>query len=119
MPIDNDQLNRLNQLTGWPLAAQKSHSESLGPEVSFERPELSPCLGKLDPRSTQYQEALAIIRAGKETLARRLRADMPGFQACAADQQRETKYQQRRYVELSVRQAIRQGERAFDDRARN
>ncbi|MCX6921841.1 MAG: hypothetical protein NT154_01280 [Verrucomicrobia bacterium] len=119
MPLDNDQLNRLNQLTGWPLAAQKSHSESLGPEVSFERPELSPCLNKLDPGSTQYREALAIIRAGKETLAKRPRADMPGFQACSADQQREVKYQQRRQIELHVRQAIRQGDKVFDNSARD
>ncbi len=114
MPLDLAQLNRLNQLTGWPLAAQKSHLESLGPEVSFDRPELSPCLEKLDRKSAPYQEALALIRAGKELLARRPRADMPGFQPCAADLRREVKNEKRLQAELLVRESIRKGEKKYD-----
>ena len=96
------------------LDSLKSHLTSIGPEVSFERPELSACLEKLDKRGPQYQEALGIIRSGKEMLARRPRADMPGFQPCEVDQRRETKYQERRQIELQVREALRKGEKVYD-----
>ncbi len=112
--MDIAQVNRLSQLTGWSLDSLKSHLTSIGPEVSFERPELSPCLEKLDKSNPQYQEALAIIRAGKEMLAKRPRADMPGFQPCEADEQREAKYEKHRQIELGVREALRKGEKVYD-----
>jgi hypothetical protein len=62
----------------------------------------------------QYQEALAIIKAGKEMLARCPEADRPGFVPCPEDQRRETKYLRRREAELHSREAIRSGTRLYD-----
>ena len=71
-----------------------------GPQVSFDRPELSPCLARsADANSPKDTEALAIIQPGKEMLRSRPRADMPGFQACAPDQQREARYAAREEIE--------------------
>lgn len=114
-PLDNSQLNRLSQLTGWPFAGQNNFSSSAGPDVSFERPEVSPCLEKLDKNSPAYKEALALIQAGKEMLAKHPRADMPGFQPCETDRQREAKFQERRRIELHVREAISKGEKVYDE----
>ena len=113
-PLDNAQLKRLGQLVGVNLLQQNTFSRSTGPHVSFERPELSPCLAKLDKDGPAYKEALAIIRAGKAMLAKRPRADMPGFQPCETDRGREEKYVRRRQAELRNREAIRSGGKCYD-----
>ena len=117
-PLTNEQLGQLGKLTGLSARRTGSHSANPGPLVSFDRPELSPCLARLaknknDPR---YIEALAIIRAGKTALAQRPRADMPGFVPCAKDLEREKHYARRRAIEQLNRQAIRDGTKRYDDK---
>ena len=86
-----------------------------GQDVSFDRPELSPCLAGLDPKDARCKETLAIIQAGKERLTRRPRGDeLSGFVPSEADQRREIKYAQRRQIELENRDAIVHGRKAYD-----
>jgi len=114
-PLDNRQLARLGQLAGIPIGPLRDHGSNRGPQVSFDRPESSPCLAKFtDKNDPNYQEALSIIRAGKEMLGRRPRADMPGFQPCEVDLRREQKYARRRQAELRNREATRTGEKVYD-----
>ncbi len=114
-PLNNEQIKRLTELTGVPLANLARYNSNLGPQVSFDRPELSPCLAKIaDPNGPAYAEALAIIQTGKDMLARRPRADMPGFEACPIDQQRQQKYVQRQQIEQTNRQAIADHEERYD-----
>ena len=116
-PLDNRQLERLSALAGVPLGGLNGFSASRGPQVCFERPELSPCLAKFkDKEDPQYEEALSIIRAGKEMLARRPRADMEGFQPSETDQRREAKYLARHESEMRNREAIRTGRKVYDER---
>ncbi|MHC4665591.1 MAG: hypothetical protein ACYS9T_06490, partial [Planctomycetota bacterium] len=114
-PLNDEQIQRLSELTGVNLSDLARHSRELGPQVSFDRPQFSPCLekfaGQNDPN---YFGALAIIQAGKDMLERRPRADMPGFQACPLDKQRQRKYAMRRQAELCSRLAIRTGTRVYD-----
>ena len=110
-PLDNAQLARLTELTGVPFRDFAGHAVSRGPQVSFERPEWSPCLSELkkaDP--ARYTEAVAILQAGRETLAKNPPAGMPGFQYCERDAQRDTRYAARRAVERQNREAILHGE---------
>jgi len=117
-PLDGRQIKRLTELTGVPFAKLASHGANAGPQISFERPELSPSLEKLkDTGDPKYVEALAIIQAGKGTLAKRPRADMAGFRACTVDQRREQEYVAREQIELRNRQAIRQGRKLYDGRS--
>ncbi|MBN2295269.1 MAG: hypothetical protein JXM70_22755, partial [Pirellulales bacterium] len=114
-PIDRGQLARLSQLTGIDLNGQMRYSSNRGPQVSFARPEFSPCLAKFtDLSGPKYGEALSIIRTGRQMLAHRPRADMPGFRPCAKDRQREAKYALREQIELRNRESIRRGEKAYD-----
>ena len=114
-PLNNAQIKRLTELTGVPFAKLGSHGGNRGPQVSFERPQLSPCLVKFkDAGDPKYIEALAIIEAGKQTLAARPRADMPGFTACAVDQQRQRDYAMREEVESRNRRAISKGRKLYD-----
>lgn len=114
-PLDNRQLDRLAALTGVPFGDTRSYGSSQGPYISFERPEFSPCLAKFTDRNDpRYLEALALIRAGQEQLAKRPRADMPGFVPSPTDQRREAKFAQRREIELRNRAAIRAGQKVYD-----
>ena len=82
-PLTFGQYQRLRELTQTPpIRARRRAASSELELVNFTRPELSPILeclaGKKDPR---YVEALSIIEAGKEQLARQPREDMLGPKA--------------------------------------
>ncbi|MHC4300545.1 MAG: HzsA-related protein [Planctomycetota bacterium] len=114
-PLDNKQIKRLRELTGVPFAKLATHNKNAGPQVSFDRPKLSPCLAKFEDTSApEYIEALAIIEAGRKMLARRPRADMPGFEPCPTDQRRQQDYAMRQQVEISSRRAINDGRKLYD-----
>jgi hypothetical protein len=111
-PIDGNQLNKLGKLTGAHFVV--GHGPNQRAQVAFERPELSPCLQKLDKNSAQYQEALAIIKAGKEQLQKLPRADMDGFVPCEKDRERLAKYDLRAQIERDNRKAILEGRKLYD-----
>jgi len=114
-PLTPAQLAQLQKLTGIPLADLASHNGNRGPAVSFDRPELSPCLAVFpNPNDPRALEALDIIRAGHAQLARQPEADADGFQPCERDAWREAKYLARRDAELARRDAIRSGRKQYD-----
>jgi hypothetical protein len=117
-PLDDAQVARLEELTGVPLRGLAGHDRTTGPQVSFDRPERSPCLERLDgPDGPRYREALGLIRLGQEELARHPEADMPGFVACATDQWREQKYAARQAAEGRNRRALQEGRKSYDEPA--
>ncbi|MBE0536536.1 MAG: hypothetical protein IH624_12795 [Phycisphaerae bacterium] len=113
-PLDNGQIARLTELTGVPFAQLASHHASRGPQVSFDRPWLSPCLSTLNKNGDGYAEALAIIEAAAAMLKQRPRADMPGFAAWEVDRRRQEKYAARQAIEFENRRAIRTGDKVYD-----
>jgi hypothetical protein len=119
-PLTRPQLARLCELVGPPWlwrdegSPLNSFGASPGIMVSFDRPELSPCLANLPAADARYLEALAIIRAGQAELAAQPEADRPGFVPCSEDQRREAKYAERRRDEQRHREAIREGGRVYD-----
>jgi len=114
-PLDDKQLARLEELTGVPLRGLAGYASNRGPQVSFDRPELSPCLVALpDKNGSKYQEALALIQTGQELLAKRPEADMPGFEPCERDEWREQKYLARQQMERRSRAAIREGIKFYE-----
>ncbi|MCX6909556.1 MAG: hypothetical protein NTY01_16145, partial [Verrucomicrobia bacterium] len=118
-PLDDKQLARLEELTGVPFRKDIHCGQNRGPQITFDRPELSPCLAKFaDKNDPRRQEAIAIIQAGKETLAKRSRGDAAGFQACEVDQKRDDKYASRQQIEARNRAAIREGKKVYDERTK-
>ena len=107
-PLTGAQLARLSALTGAPCA-QDNFATSTGPWLSFDRPPLSPALARLDKNSAPYTEALTILQAGHDALAKRPRGDTLDFTPCPKDRQREDFYRERQRIELSNREAIRDG----------
>ncbi|MDO4571652.1 MAG: hypothetical protein Q4D38_14820 [Planctomycetia bacterium] len=89
-PLTEKQLQRLGELVGYKVRDWKRVND-----IWFDRPELSPCLEKMDKESADYAEALSIIQAGKETLISTPPADMPGCVLVPREQAMQDKYDQR------------------------
>jgi hypothetical protein len=115
-PLSIAQLNRLAALTGLPLSDGQGNLGFADHRLwlSFDRPEVSPCLRNLDKAGDAYREALAIIQAGQAELRKNPEADMPGFHPCEEHQIREEQYQALRDREASRRQALAEGRKAYD-----
>ena len=111
-PITRAQLERLQKLTGRNVSL--NHAAKQRPLVSFDRPEVSPILAKLDPAGAEYREALGILQSGKQVLAVSEPDYLPGFAACAKDRQRDAKYAAREATEAEVYAAIRAGRKVYD-----
>ena len=71
-------------------------------------------LAGLKNGSPKYEEALQIIRQGRERLLMNGLNDFSGFVYCAIDQWREQKYQTHREIEMMNRQSIVSGEKRYD-----
>jgi len=109
-PLDDKELARLKQLTGADVL-KRPHDVL----ITFTRPEKSPCLAKLAAEGgPKHDEALALIRAGRDRLAARPREDMPGAVLVGGDREREQKYQQMRRREAEARRAIAAGAKTYD-----
>lgn len=109
-PLDDAQIHRLRELTGVKVGDQDT--EMQGSQISFTRPELSPCLTALkDKNDPKYKHALAIIRAGQTMLARRPRMDMPGAKLVGIERQRQAKYDAQARKEARARRAMAGGRR--------
>lgn len=116
-PIDPKGMQRLTELTGVSFKDLAGFAASQGPQISFDRPQKSPCLRTLagGPQAA-LDEALAIIRQGALALTATARGDSvcEGIAMCPVDQQREVFYQERRAAELASRQALTTGARIYD-----
>ena len=112
-PLTGAELQMLSKETG--VQILKGANTRQRSQVSFDRPEKSRILDKLDHDSKEYASALALIREGTKRLQERSRADMPGFVPCTKDQEREKRYQERLAHERRVYEAIRKGEKMYDE----
>lgn len=114
-PLDVRQVRRLADLTGAPFEKLAGHQSSQGPQVSFDRPESSPCLGSLEQDAPEaYAEALEIIRAGAQALAAVPRGDDPEFNPAPPDKARELRYALRQRAGQRARDALLRGDRVYD-----
>jgi hypothetical protein len=110
-PLTDGEVQRIGKLVGQNLLDPR-----LFTQVSFTRPEVSPCLAKLAAESPERRESLAILRSGKERLAASPRPDMPGFRmASPVEIQQERKYEARQEQEARMRDAIHRGTKAQPD----
>jgi hypothetical protein len=113
-PLTGPQLKRLAELCGLDVNKMLRWNTHPGALVSFDRPEISPCLQALSTGSAEYNEALSIIRQGADVLKTTPRADMPRFIPSAQDQKRTTRYEELRRKEEAFRKALREGRKLYD-----
>lgn len=114
-PITQKELDRLGELTQVNFGALGGHNRKLRAQITFERPELSPCLKNIkNKNSAEYKEAVAIITKGKNQLAQTPRLDMENFVPSDTDRKRLEKYMYRQEEEQRNRQAILGGQKRYD-----
>ncbi len=86
-----------------------------GPMVNLDRPELSPCLSRVEKDSPRYNKLLEAIREGKKRLQDRPRGDvMDGFVPHDRDLRRLAHRKKYSEYERRVRQAMREGRELHD-----
>jgi hypothetical protein len=112
-PLSQEELDRLGKITGVNFGKLAGHARQLGPQISFERPELSPCLSGVKGKK-QYKEALEIIRKGRDQLATMPRADMQNFIPCEEHRLQLARYHERQKEEEANNKAISEGEVRFE-----
>ena len=115
MPLTRGEFDHLQKITGVKVAWSAKDRRRQREQLNFERPECSRILAGVKGKPA-YAEALAIIQKGKERLKTNPRADMDGFVPCAVDRQREERYQRRLAEERAVYEAIRAGQKRYDNR---
>jgi hypothetical protein len=113
-PLTDSQLARLEVLCGFNSKAGLRWDTHPGAAISFDRPEMSPCLQHLAKGSDEHGKALAIIRQGAEMLRKTPRADMPGFVPCAQNLKRSKRYEELKRTEAAFRAAVRNGRKLYD-----
>ncbi len=114
-PLAPAELARLTELTGVPFDKLAAHNTNRGPQISFDRPELSPCLaGPAGKRSEARAEALEIIRKGAARLKATPRADDPRFTLAGEDAMRERKYEALQQAQCEVRAALAEDRKQYD-----
>ena len=89
------------------------HTRKLGPQLSFDRPELSPLLAEIKSKSDR-QEIIEILLEGQKRLTATRRADMPGFIPCPEHQEKLDLYNQGRFQRFSIYDLISKGEKVYD-----
>lgn len=123
-PLTFSEMKELADLTGRHLpgnemAAGRKPDPILDHDVSFSRPEMSPCLDRWpDPESQkrpEYRRSLEIIKIGQERLAKTPRADMPNWKMLnPEDLKREKKYQAFKIKAQKMKEAALKGEKLYD-----
>ncbi|MBT7095200.1 MAG: hypothetical protein HN936_18280, partial [Bacteroidetes bacterium] len=77
-PITHEELKELGRLCNIDFYTIKDFNRKSGPQISFERPDLSPCLDGTSS-DEDYKTAISIISKGYQRLKETPRCDMPGF----------------------------------------
>ena len=113
-PLTFEELAELSDLTGVRFEHLAGHERKPGPQIAFERPELSPCLQNIQADAAVYQQALSIIQKGKERLQETPRADMPGFVPCDKHLKQLQKYMKRLEIEKANNKAVSEGDYIYD-----
>ena len=114
-PLSDTELKRLGQLTGIDFAALNDYRRKAGPQIAFERPELSPCLDKIRYDQSKYAEAVALIAAGGERLKSKPNGSIvEGFVACEKDRERTARYEFRQAEERRFMKARADGKKEYD-----
>lgn len=112
-PLTSSELERLGKLCGVDFNTLTGFNRNLGPQISFKRPELSPCLSGIKKRNKR-REALDIINLGQQRLKEVPRADMAGFVPCEQQQLQLEKYEALQQLEEKNQRAISEGEKHYE-----
>ena len=114
-PLDDNELKELTALTGTDFIKINDFRRTVGPQISFERPELSPCLDPIRYDQAKYLKAVEIITLGGDRLKVKPNGGtVENFIACEKDRERLIFYDWRMQEEYRFMEARNQSIKAYD-----
>jgi hypothetical protein len=116
-PLSDNEINELEKLTGINFYSLNNHNRTLSAQISFDRPDESPCLDKIRDDKARYDSAIAIIKAGHERLTATPRGDIEReVIPCYRNREQLKKYMERLEIEKANNVAIQQNKKFYDVR---
>lgn len=114
-PLRNEEVKELMELTGINFWELNNHSRKLQAQISFDRPELSPCLDNIRDDQTKYDRAIAILQTGKQRLQETPRGDIESKIVVAERLQDQLrKYAERLEEEKNYNKSIANSQKRYD-----
>jgi hypothetical protein len=113
-PLLDHEIIELGKLTGINFDALNNHSRKLTAQISFDRPEESPCLDHIKDEKS-FTRAVEIIKIGQERLKSTPRGDLEDeLVPCYRHVQQLKKYMERLEIEQANNRCIVEGNKYFD-----
>ena len=114
-PLYNYEIQELIKLTEVNFWDLNHHGRKLTAQISFDRPEVSPCLDKIRNDKQKYARAVEIIRTGQKRLKATPRGDIEkDLVPCERHKAQLRKYAERLKVEQQNCSVIGQGNKIYD-----
>ena len=111
--LTDEEMKRIEELSGIQFKDLAAFTRKLGPQLSFERPELSPLLENVKSKKAK-KEIIAILTEGNKRFEVTPRADMPGFVPCQEHQDKLRMYNEKRVERFSIYDMIARGEKVYE-----
>ena len=112
-PLKDEEIKRIEELSGILFKDLAGFTRKLGPQISFERPHLSPLLKNVKSEEDR-QEIIRILDIGMKRLLETPRADMEGFIPCPEHQNKLRNYEQVRAKQVEILSMIASGKKVYD-----
>lgn len=114
-PLYNYEIQELIKLTEVNIWDLNHHGRKPTAQISFDRPEVSPCLDKIRNDKQKYVRAVEIIRTGQKRLKATPRGDIEkDLVPCERHKAQLRKYAERLKVEQQNCSVIGQGDKIYD-----
>ena len=114
-PLYNQEIEELIKLTEVNIWELNNHGRKLTAQISFDRPEVSPCLDKIRNDKQKYVRAVEIIRTGQKRLKATPRGDIEkDLVPCERHKAQLRKYAERLKIEQQNCSIIGQDGKVYD-----
>lgn len=114
-PLYYEEIKELITLTGVNIWQLNHFSRKLTAQISFDRPEISPCLDAIREDKQKYKQAVAIIRTGQKRLKDTPRGDIESELVASERHKKQLrKYAERLKIEQKNSCILTEGKKQYD-----
>ena len=114
-PLTYEEVDRLSELTGVNVRALNGHGRKMQAQIAFDRPEKSPILDAIRTDKAKYDEAVALIAAGRDRLKKTPRGDVErNLVPCERHEAMLQKYDEKVAEIAASNRKIANGEKYYD-----
>ncbi|MBQ3536868.1 MAG: hypothetical protein IJA57_08945 [Alistipes sp.] len=116
-PLTYEEVDRLSELTGVNVRALNGHGRKMQAQIAFDRPEKSPILDAIRTDKAKYDEAVALIAAGRDRLKKTPRGDVERkLVPCERHEAMLQKYEEKVAEIAASNRKIANGEKYYDQK---